>query len=177
MRSVSQSPAEGWVDSLFSTLPETPIDEPFTVNGAYKRDCNPQKVDLGIGVYRTSEGFPWPLRVVKEAEKQLYEAGDVNRHEYLAIQGDSKFLALAADLSFGFDEDREFGIFCRPATKARRLYTDRIRDRSEQTRSGNFGSKRAARMCLASRPYLGKPSYYLGYGRCANKALSLLQYH
>lgn len=107
MGSISESPARGRVDSIFSTLPETPLDEPFSVNGAYKQDCNAQKVNLGIGVYRTSEGAPWPLRVVKEAEKQIYETGDVNRHEYLAIQGDQEFLTLASDLVFGFGEDKD----------------------------------------------------------------------
>ncbi|KAJ5779362.1 pyridoxal phosphate-dependent transferase [Penicillium paradoxum] len=106
MESTSEPSAKGRVDSLFSTLPETPLDEPFAVNGAHKQDCSPKKVNLGIGVYRTSEGSPWPLRVVKEAEKQLHEAGDVNRHEYLSIQGDSEFLTLAADLVFGFGEDK-----------------------------------------------------------------------
>jgi aspartate aminotransferase len=107
MGSISESsPAKVWVNSLFSTLPETTPDEPFSVNGAYKQDCNAQKVNLGIGVYRTSEGSPWPLRVVEEAERALYETADVNRHEYLSVQGDSEFLKLAADLVFGFGESK-----------------------------------------------------------------------
>ncbi|KAJ5310782.1 uncharacterized protein N7443_003243 [Penicillium atrosanguineum] len=104
MGSISEAPAKKRVDSMFSTLSEVPPDEPFAVNGAYKRDSNPQKVNLGIGVYRTSDGNPWPLRVVEEAEKELFEASDVNRHEYLAIQGDADFLSLAADLVFGFGD-------------------------------------------------------------------------
>lgn len=104
MGSISEEPTKGRVNSMFSALSETPPDEPFAVNGAYKQDNDPQKVNLGIGVYRTSEGHPWPLRVVQEAEKQLFEANDVNRHEYLAIQGDADFLSLAADLVFGFGD-------------------------------------------------------------------------
>ncbi|KAJ5138756.1 pyridoxal phosphate-dependent transferase [Penicillium bovifimosum] len=104
MGSILKSPVDGPVYSLFSTLPEAPPDEPFSVNGAYKKDCSPHKVNLGIGVYRTSEGSPWPLRVVEEAEKQIHEASDINRHEYTAIQGDPEFLNLAADLVFGFGE-------------------------------------------------------------------------
>lgn len=101
-----ETPTKGRVNSLFSTLPETPLDEAFAVNGAYKEDCSPQKVNLGMGVYRTSEGHPWPLPVVTEAEKKLQEADDISRHEYLAIQGDTEFLALAADLAFGFGDEK-----------------------------------------------------------------------
>jgi aspartate aminotransferase len=92
--------------SLFSSLPPTPLDEPFSVNGAYIQDEHPQKVNLGIGVYRTENGEPWPLRVVEDAEKELYDAKNVARHEYLAIQGDREFLRLAADLVFGFGKEK-----------------------------------------------------------------------
>ncbi|KAB8234451.1 pyridoxal phosphate-dependent transferase [Aspergillus alliaceus] len=110
MGSISESPSVTRKDrsnSLFSNLPPIPVDEPFSVNGAYIQDTHPQKVNLGIGVYRTADGLPWPLRVVEDAEKAIYEARDVNRHEYLTIQGDREFLRLAADLVFGFDEKKE----------------------------------------------------------------------
>ncbi|KAL2843910.1 pyridoxal phosphate-dependent transferase [Aspergillus pseudoustus] len=92
--------------SLFSSLAQTPPDEPFSVNEAYMLDAHPQKVNLGIGVYRTSSGSPWPLPVVEEAERELREARNIHRHEYLAIQGDREFLRLAADLVFGFGQRR-----------------------------------------------------------------------
>ncbi|KAJ5675156.1 pyridoxal phosphate-dependent transferase [Penicillium maclennaniae] len=107
MGSISEAPTKVRVGSMFSTLPEQPPDGPFAVNAAYKQDCNPQKVNLGIGVYRDSDGNPWPLRVVQEAEKALFQASDIHRHEYLAIQGDTDFLSLAADLVFGFDDYEE----------------------------------------------------------------------
>ncbi|KAJ5114146.1 pyridoxal phosphate-dependent transferase [Penicillium angulare] len=105
MGSISDSSIKGGnpKDSLFFNLPSTPADEPFAVNGAYIQDTDPQKVNLGIGVYRTANGSPWPLRVVADAEKQLHQASDVNRHEYLTIQGDKKFLKLAANLVFEFE--------------------------------------------------------------------------
>lgn len=97
---------DGGTSSLFSTLPPTPLDEPFAVNASYAQDKHPQKVNLGIGVYRTEDGSPWPLRVVEDAEKEIYEAKRVGRHEYLSIQGDCEFLQLAADLVFGFGESK-----------------------------------------------------------------------
>ncbi|KAF7126046.1 hypothetical protein CNMCM5793_002405 [Aspergillus hiratsukae] len=88
--------------SRFSSLPVPPVDEPFTLQAEYLSDGHPDKVNLGIGVYRTDDGNPWPLSVVEQAEAQLFHARNVARHEYLTIQGDLKFLALARDLVFGF---------------------------------------------------------------------------
>lgn len=90
-------------ESRFASLPIPPVDEPFTLNAEYHSDPYPQKVNLGIGVYRTETGDPWPLPVVEEAETRLYDAKNVARHEYLTIQGDGKFVSLARDLVFGFD--------------------------------------------------------------------------
>ncbi|OJJ47739.1 hypothetical protein ASPZODRAFT_63994 [Penicilliopsis zonata CBS 506.65] len=93
--------------SRFTTLSVPPADEAFAVNGAYLADTSPDKVNLGIGVYRTDEGRPWPLRVVERAENQLHEEHDAARHEYLAIRGDVEFLDLARDLVFASAGDKE----------------------------------------------------------------------
>ncbi|KAL2842205.1 pyridoxal phosphate-dependent transferase [Aspergillus pseudoustus] len=85
------------------TVSPVPPDEIFALNRAYNNDDYPQKVNLGVGVYRTNEGKPWPLPVVQEAEKQLVEDNNLFRHEYTAIEGDIAFLPLARDLMFGFD--------------------------------------------------------------------------
>ncbi|KAJ5110143.1 Aspartate aminotransferase cytoplasmic [Penicillium argentinense] len=85
-----------------------PPDEIFALNGAFFADTHPQKVSLGVGVYRTDDGKPWPLPVVQKAEKQLAEEDDLMRHEYTAIEGDVPFLKIARDLMFGFEgQDNE----------------------------------------------------------------------
>ncbi|KAL5366007.1 pyridoxal phosphate-dependent transferase [Aspergillus floccosus] len=89
--------------TVLSTLAPVPADEIFALNRAYATDDYPQKVSLGVGVYRTDDGKPWPLPVVREAEKQLHEEDNLFRHEYTAIEGDVAFLELARDLMFGFD--------------------------------------------------------------------------
>ncbi|KAL2007521.1 hypothetical protein VTN00DRAFT_8959 [Thermoascus crustaceus] len=93
--------------SLFSSLPQVAGDEIFALSHAYIADNHPQKVSLGIGVYRTNEGKPWPLPSVRKAEEQLLAENDITRHEYLAIEGDVKFLDLARDLMFGFEDKNE----------------------------------------------------------------------
>lgn len=81
-----------------------PPDEIFALNGAYIKDTYPQKVSLGVGVYRTDDGKPWPLPVVQEAEKQLVKDDNPFRHEYTAIEGDVPFLGIARNLMFGFED-------------------------------------------------------------------------
>lgn len=89
--------------SRFAGLPSVAVDEIFALNHAYAVDTHPDKVSLGIGVYRTNDGKPWPLTSVRTVERELFEADNAGRHEYLPIEGDREFLGLARDLMFGFD--------------------------------------------------------------------------
>ncbi|KAF7717896.1 Pyridoxal-phosphate-dependent aminotransferase class-I [Penicillium ucsense] len=84
------------------TVAPVPPDEIFALNAAYFADNYPQKVSLGVGVYRTDDGKPWPLPAVQQAEQALAEEDDLMRHEYTAIEGDKPFLPIARDLMFGF---------------------------------------------------------------------------
>lgn len=52
--------------SVFENIPLAPADPIFALNGAYKADTDPKKVNLGIGAYRTDEGKPWVLPAVKK---------------------------------------------------------------------------------------------------------------
>jgi aspartate aminotransferase, cytoplasmic len=85
----------------FVNLPDVAVDEIFALQHAYQNDVNSNKVNLGIGVYRTDEGDPWVLPTVRKVENQLHLEDDQFRHEYLAIEGDKRFLNLARDLVFG----------------------------------------------------------------------------
>jgi aspartate aminotransferase len=89
--------------SAFAKLPDAATDEIFAVNHAFTIDPHPQKVSLAAGVYRTNEGKPWPLPSVCKVEENLFAENDINRHEYLPIEGDKLFLKLARDLIFGFN--------------------------------------------------------------------------
>ncbi|KAJ6007356.1 pyridoxal phosphate-dependent transferase [Penicillium herquei] len=124
-------------NSRFTSLPPTTPDQPFTVNEAYIEDKDPQKVNLGIGVYRTADGLPWPLRVVEDAEERLHEAKNVHRHEYLTIQGDKEFLRLATDLVFGSESKNSAQLIAGP---------DRDRVVSIQTVSGTGANRLGAEL-------------------------------
>ena len=121
--------------SRFAFLDVPQPDEAFAVNAEYLSDPHPEKVNLGIGAYRDDSGSPWPLPVVKEAEAQLRQAESLERHEYLAIQGDEAFLSHARDLVFGFSSSKQHCLE-QKATK------DRIA--SIQTVSGAGANRTAA---------------------------------
>ena len=53
----------------------------------FKNDTDPRKINLGIDAYRTEEGKPYILDVVKEAEATLLQDSSLNK-EYLPINGD-----------------------------------------------------------------------------------------
>ena len=59
--------------SLFSNVEGAPPIEVFKLTRDFQADTDPQKVSLGVGAYRTEEGKPWILPVVKKAEQKLAE--------------------------------------------------------------------------------------------------------
>jgi len=57
--------------SKFSSVETAPPIEVFALSKAYADDPFAQKVNLGVGAYRTDEGKPWVLPVVHEMERRL----------------------------------------------------------------------------------------------------------
>jgi aspartate aminotransferase len=47
-------------------VPQAPEDPLFGLMAAYKRDTDPNKVDVGVGAYRDDNAKPWVLPVVKK---------------------------------------------------------------------------------------------------------------
>ena len=64
-------------------------------------DPRPDKIDLGVGVYRTNEGATPVFRAIKQAEKRLLEVQDSK--SYLGPEGDSGFVAALMPYVFGAD--------------------------------------------------------------------------
>jgi len=58
-------------------------------------------VNVGVGAYRSDDGLPAVLPVVREAEKIIAEKG--LDHEYLGIAGDPVFVQLALKFAYGED--------------------------------------------------------------------------
>ncbi|CAM9003892.1 unnamed protein product [Rhodiola kirilowii] len=88
--------------SVFSHVVQAPEDPILGVTVAYNKDQSPVKLNLGVGAYRTEEGKPLVLNVVRKAEELLVN----NRSrvkEYLPITGLADFNKLSATLMFGAD--------------------------------------------------------------------------
>ncbi|XP_057537255.1 aspartate aminotransferase, cytoplasmic-like [Amaranthus tricolor] len=88
--------------SVFANVVQAPEDPILGVTVAYNKDPSPVKLNLGVGAYRTEEGKPVVLNVVRKAEQSL--VNDPSRvKEYLPILGVSDFNKLSAKLILGAD--------------------------------------------------------------------------
>ncbi|CAN1785174.1 Aspartate aminotransferase 3, chloroplastic [Linum perenne] len=89
-------------NSVFSHISRAPEDPILGVTVAYNKDPSPIKLNLGVGAYRTEEGKPLVLNVVRKAEQML--VNDRSRvKEYIPIVGLADFNKLSARLIFGAD--------------------------------------------------------------------------
>jgi aspartate aminotransferase len=91
--------SQGRWGSWWSNVEMGPPDPILGVTEAYKKDTNPQKINLGVGAYRDDNGKPFVLPSVRAAEEKLLAAH--MDHEYLPIGGSAEFTKLAAQLAFG----------------------------------------------------------------------------
>ncbi|TYI22000.1 hypothetical protein ES332_A06G076500v1 [Gossypium tomentosum] len=90
------------MDSVFASIVQAPEDPILGVTVAYNKDPSPNKLNLGVGAYRTEEGKPLVLNVVRKAEQLL--VNDQSRvKEYLPILGLAEFNKLSAKLILGDD--------------------------------------------------------------------------
>ncbi|GAB2284853.1 Aspartate aminotransferase 3, chloroplastic [Dionaea muscipula] len=113
------------VNSVFAHIAKAPEDPILGVTVAYNKDPSPVKLNLGVGAYRTEEGKPLVLNVVRRAELQL--VNDRSRvKEYLPITGLVEFNKLSAKLILGADspairENRVTTVQCLSGTGSLRV--------------------------------------------------------
>lgn len=84
---------------MFETLEMAPPDAILGIAEACKKDSNPNKINLSVGVYKNAEGHTPILKCVKEAERRLLD--EEQSKSYLAIDGLADFGRLARELLFG----------------------------------------------------------------------------
>lgn len=84
---------------LFDRLEEQKSDSLLQLIALCDADPRPDKVDVGVGVYRDSAGNTPILRSVKKAERLLWERQETKA--YLGSQGDSRFTELIRPIVFG----------------------------------------------------------------------------
>lgn len=88
-------------NSPFADIPLAPADPILGLTEAFVADKNPNKVNLGVGVYQDGQGKVPVLRVVREAERRYYEKEDSK--SYLPIDGLPAYRAEVQKLLFGED--------------------------------------------------------------------------
>uniref|UniRef100_A0A673AMZ4 Aspartate aminotransferase n=1 Tax=Sphaeramia orbicularis TaxID=375764 RepID=A0A673AMZ4_9TELE len=117
--------------SVFSEVPQAAPVAVFKLTQDFTNDQSPQKVNLGVGAYRTDEGKPWILPVVKKVEKLIVQDDSLN-HEYLPILGLPEFRSSASKIALGDDspaihENRVGAVQCLGGTGALKMGAEFLR--------------------------------------------------
>ncbi|SQH34948.1 aminotransferase family protein [Pseudomonas mucidolens] len=93
----------------FAAIGRVPGDPILGLMESYAKDPNPQKFDLGVGVYKDAQGLTPILQAVKRAEQRLVEQQTTKT--YIGGHGNAAFGTLISELVLGAES---------PLLKARR---------------------------------------------------------
>lgn len=111
---------------MITDLQVRPPDPLLKLIKAYREDPRPEKIDLGVGVYRDESGETPIMAAVKEAERRLFEKQTTKT--YVGQQGDVEFLRLLGELAFGEQAAELVSIQAVGGTGALRLGLDLLRE-------------------------------------------------
>lgn len=89
---------------MLENLAAQPADALLALIKLHNADPRADKIDLGVGVYRTSEGDTPVFKAIKAAEEQLLATQDSKA--YLGPEGDMGFVHALIPYVFGKDFDR-----------------------------------------------------------------------
>ncbi|MCF5724662.1 amino acid aminotransferase [Pseudomonas syringae] len=84
---------------MLEVLKELPSDSVLGLIKLFAADQNPNKIDLGVGVYKDEQGKTPVMAAVKLAEARILEAE--NSKTYYGSDGNSEFLSAVTPLVFG----------------------------------------------------------------------------
>ena len=74
---------------MFEALKPQAADKILMLMQMYREDPRADKIDLGVGVYKTAQGVTPIMRSVKTAEKMLWEAETTKA--YTGLAGDPAY--------------------------------------------------------------------------------------
>jgi len=83
----------------FATLTQQAPDALLGLIRLFQEDQRPQKIDLGVGIFRDDHGFTPVLSAVKAAERILVD--QQGSKSYIGPAGDTEFVELTARLALG----------------------------------------------------------------------------
>jgi len=88
--------------SIWSHVEELPLDAIFLTKTLFNKDPSPLKINLGIGAYRTEEGNPYILKVVRKVEHEIINDPKLDK-EYAPICGEPEYVHLCQSVILGKD--------------------------------------------------------------------------
>jgi len=84
---------------MFDAIEARPPDPILGLSAAFKKDTNPSKIDLGVGVYKDEAGNCPVMKAVKTAERRKCDEEDSKA--YIAQAGPESFIKHTLDLVLG----------------------------------------------------------------------------
>ncbi len=148
---------------MFGSLKALPADPILGLLAKYREDANPQKIDLGVGVYKDEAGHTAILDCVKNAEKYRHDNEDTK--VYIGPTGSPLFNEEMAKLIFGnhkvLSENRARTVSTPGGTGALRVAAEFIRSCkagttiwvSNPTWANHTGLFSAAGLTVKTYPY------------------------
>ncbi len=88
---------------FFDKVAAAPADPILGLTEEFKNDPNPNKINLGVGVYKNDNGETPVLSCVKKAEKVILDSEKTK--SYLSIPGTPAYGQLVRELVFGKDHE------------------------------------------------------------------------
>lgn len=88
---------------MFQSIEAAPVDPILGLTDAYKADPNPEKINLGVGVYQDESGVTPIMPSVVEATRRVVSAETTK--SYLPIPGAPEYGAAVQTLLFGADHE------------------------------------------------------------------------
>lgn len=88
---------------MFEALPEPKVDAILSLMMTFRADTRPEKMDLGVGVYKDGAGKTPVMHAIKKAESKLLESQDTKA--YVGPTGSAPFCAAMIEQVFGKDAD------------------------------------------------------------------------
>ena len=86
---------------MFETLEEPTPDPIIGLTEAFKKDTNPQKINLSVGVFKDADGQTPVLQAVKEAQRRILDSESTK--SYPPLEGVPEFGRQVLPLVFGPD--------------------------------------------------------------------------
>jgi len=88
---------------MFQQVEPTPLDPIIRLIGIFKADNRNNKIDMGVGVFRDSNGNTPIMAAVKEAEQRLHDQQTTKT--YVGLSGNESFNSHISQMVFGDDAD------------------------------------------------------------------------